>query len=59
MKSHFLIFSCLHYRPLPFPTEKKNPEKRNTWKKLLNQHAFHGEGCEAKQGQLYLLETFC
>ena len=38
----FSISSCLHYRLFPFPTEKKNPEKQNNWKKLLTRQALHG-----------------
>ena len=38
------ISSRLHYRLFPFPTEKKNPEKRNNWKKLLNRQALYGGG---------------
>ena len=44
MNQIFSNSSCLRYRLFPFPTEKKNPEKRNNWKKLLNRQALHGEG---------------
>ena len=40
----FFPFLPVYIIDFPFPTEKKNPEKRNNWKKLLNRQALHGGG---------------
>ena len=40
----FSISSSLRYRLFPFPTAKKNSEKQNNWKKLLNGQALHRGG---------------